>query len=59
MLIFEHRGRWCYYDDVGVLHKFATEAEAKAALGWKDPVEEDCCECEDCDCDPCECNEDE
>lgn len=57
--IYEKRGRWCYRDEKGTLHKFDTEAEAKAALGWKDPVEEDCCECEDCDCDPCECNEDE
>ena len=56
MLIFEHRGRWCYYDDVGVLHKFATEALAKASIGF---LVEDCCENEDCDCDPCECNEDE
>ena len=39
------------------LHKFATEAEAKASLGYKEP-EEEYCECEDCDCDPCECEED-
>ena len=52
--IYGKRGRWCYTDTFGKVHKFATEAEAKTALGWKD-----CCECEDCKCDPCECNEDE
>lgn len=54
--IYEKRGRWCYTDTFGKVHKFSTEAEAKAALGWKDPVEEDCCEGEE-DC--CEGEEDE
>ncbi len=31
--IFEKRGRWCYRDDAGRLHKFDTEAEAKSSLG--------------------------
>jgi hypothetical protein len=57
--IYEKRGRWCFKDASDKVHKFATEAEAKAALGWKEPEEEACCECEDCDCDPCECEDDE
>ena len=52
--IFEKRGQWCFNDASGKLHKFATEVEAKAALGYKEPVLKTC-ECEDCDCDPCEC----
>lgn len=31
--IFEKRGRWCYRDDAGRIHKFDTEAEAKSSLG--------------------------
>ena len=46
MEIFEKRGRWCFKDDSGKLHKFATEEEAKSAAGT---------DCEDCECDPCEC----
>ena len=55
--IYEKRGRWCYRDEKGVLQKFATEAEAKAALGWKEPTCVENCECEECDCNPCECAE--
>ena len=40
MEIFEKRGRWCLRDESGNLHKFATEEEAKTALGWVTPVEE-------------------
>ena len=39
-MIFEKRGRWCYRDDNGILHKFATEEAAKLAAGWVPPVEE-------------------
>lgn len=56
MEIFEKRGRWCFVDEAGKMHKFGTEEEAKIAAGWVPPVEE-CCE--DCECDPCECEEDE
>ena len=31
--IFEKRGRWCYRDEAGRIHKFDTEAEAKSSLG--------------------------
>lgn len=31
--IFEKRGRWCYRDETGIIHKFDTEAEAKSSLG--------------------------
>jgi hypothetical protein len=31
--IFEKRGRWCYRDEAGRLHKFDTEIEAKSSLG--------------------------
>ena len=31
--IFEKRGRWCYRDKAGRIHKFDTEAEAKSSLG--------------------------
>ena len=31
--IFEKRGRWCYRDEMGRIHKFDTEAEAKSSLG--------------------------
>jgi len=55
--IYEKRGRWCFKDAFDKIHKFATEAEAKASLGYKEP-EEEYCECEDCDCAPCECEED-
>ncbi len=40
MEIFEKRGRWCFNDEAGKLHKFDTEEEAKSALGWVTPVEE-------------------
>ena len=40
MEIFEKRGRWCFRDEAGKLHKFGTEEEAKLALGWVPPVEE-------------------
>ena len=31
--IFEKRGRWCYRDAQGKLHKFDSEAAAKSSLG--------------------------
>ncbi len=31
--IFEKRGRWCYRDEAGRIHKFDTEAGAKSSLG--------------------------
>jgi hypothetical protein len=50
--IYEKRGRWCFRDADGTLRKFATEAEAKASLGYKEPL----CGCWDCKCEPCECD---
>tara|TARA_R110000787_G_C13188550_1_gene422691 strand:- start:309 stop:542 length:234 start_codon:yes stop_codon:yes gene_type:complete len=47
MNIYEKRGRWCYNDSAGNIHKFVTEAAARKAAGI--------CECKDCKCDPCEC----
>ena len=47
-MIYEKRGRWCWRDKDGNLHKFVTEAAAKESAGI--------CECEDCKCDPCKCN---
>ena len=40
MEIFEKRGRWCFRDEKGKLHKFSTEAEAKAASGVSLPLPE-------------------
>ena len=48
MNIYEKRGRWCYNDSAGNIHKFVTEAAARKAAGI--------CECKDCKCDPCECS---
>jgi len=31
--LFKKRGKWCYRDTNGRLHKFNTEAEAKSSLG--------------------------
>jgi len=39
-MVFEKRGQWCWRDEEGRLHKFATEEEAKLAAGWVPPVEE-------------------
>lgn len=39
-MIYEKRGKWCFRDDNGKLHKFATEADAKAAYGVEDAPEE-------------------
>ena len=50
--IYEKRGRWCVRDTNGTLRKFATESEAKASLGYKEPL----CGCWDCKCEPCECD---
>ena len=64
-MIFEKRGRWCFYEN-GRIKKFATEAAAKAAIAKNAPamgiLELDdngyfIKECEDCECDPCECEE--
>ena len=54
--IYKKKSYWCTRDENGKQKKFATEALAKASIGF---LVEDCCECEDCKCDPCECNEDE
>lgn len=32
-MIYQKRGHWCFRDDNGKLHKFATEAAAKAVYG--------------------------
>ena len=40
MEIFEKRGRWCFVDEAGKIHKFGTEEEAKQAAGWVPPIEE-------------------
>ena len=32
-MIYQKRGQWCFRDDNGKLHKFATEADAKAVYG--------------------------
>ena len=64
-MIFEKRGRWCFYEN-GRIKKFATEAAAKAAISRNAPamgiLELDdngyfIKECQDCDCDPCKCEE--
>lgn len=39
-MIYEKRGRWCFRDDKGTQHKFDTLAEAKAAYGFPEIVEE-------------------
>jgi hypothetical protein len=39
-MIYQKRGHWCFRDDNGKLHKFATEAEAKAAYGIEDGPKE-------------------
>ncbi len=36
-MIFEKRGRWCYKDSGGKIHKFVTEAAAKAAIAKNAP----------------------
>jgi|14BtaG_2_1085337.scaffolds.fasta_scaffold217440_2 hypothetical protein len=33
-MVFEKRGQWCWRDEEGRLHKFATEKEAVDASGW-------------------------
>ena len=67
-MIYEKRGRWCWRDKDGNLHKFVTEAAAKASIAGNAPdlgipeLDDDnyfiepSCECEDCECDPCECD---
>ena len=67
-MIYEKRGRWCYRDAAGKLHKFVTEAAAKASVAGNAPdmgipelddngyFLEPSCECEECECDPCECD---
>lgn len=35
-MIHEKRGRWCFRDANGTLHKFNTLSEAKAAYGFPD-----------------------
>jgi len=36
-MIFEKRGRWCFYEN-GRIKKFATEAAAKAAIAKNAPA---------------------
>jgi hypothetical protein len=56
--LFEKRGKWCYRDANGKIHKFATKEEAMyLGLGVEPEESEESCACEDCDCDPCECEE--
>lgn len=40
-MIFQKRGRWCFRDENGRLHKFSTEADAKAAYGIVDAPKEE------------------
>lgn len=47
-MIYQKRGHWCFRDDNGKLHKFATEAEAKAAYGIEDAPKEESFEEETC-----------
>jgi hypothetical protein len=61
-MIFEKRGRWCYRDPAGKLHKFVTEAAAKASVAGSAPDmgipemdDNDYFECGECECDPCDC----
>jgi hypothetical protein len=39
-MIYQKRQHWCFRDAKGKLHKFATEADAKAAHGVEDAPEE-------------------
>lgn len=39
-MIYKKRQHWCFRDAKGKLHKFATEADAKAAHGVEDAPEE-------------------
>ena len=50
MEIVEKRGKWCFRDADGKLHKFNTKEEALEFLGLNDV-------CDGCGCDPCECEE--
>jgi len=36
--IFKKRGKWCYRDNTGRLHKFSTELAAKSSLGLETTV---------------------
>lgn len=40
-MIFQKRGSWCFRDENGRLHKFPTEADAKAAYGIVDATKEE------------------
>ena len=40
MEIFEKRGRWCFRDEKGKLHKFFSKIEAKEASGISLPLPE-------------------
>lgn len=40
MEIFEKRGRWCFFDESGHIHRFNTKAEAEKASGGSLPVPE-------------------
>jgi hypothetical protein len=57
--IYQKRGTWYLKEEGKDIKTFSSEQDAKESLGYKEPIEEECCECEDCDCDPCECEEDE
>lgn len=39
-MIYEKRGQWCWRDEEGKLHKFATEKEAVGASGWVQALDE-------------------
>ena len=55
--IYEKRGFWYVITEGEDVKQFGSEKAAKESLGYKEPIEEECCECEDCDCDPCECED--
>ena len=54
--IYEKRGKWCFRDDAGKLHKFTTKEEAMY-LGLGEAPSDVKKGCSDCDCDPCQCEE--
>ena len=50
--IYNKRGTWYVLTPGEDIQAFGTEEEAKASLGYKEPL----CGCWDCKCEPCECD---
>ena len=60
MEIFEKRGKWCFRDADGKLHKFNTKEALAHSLGTVPEVEEEEEEvCYYCECNPCVCEEED